>query len=94
MTENRKTEYLKFINTALLTILTSVMIFFATQIQLLHRKIDKMNVQASTEQVQRVNNSNLILDHEGRIRMLEENMKSHVDDLKSWTEDNFEKRRR
>lgn len=95
MTNNsEKRDYLKFVNTGLLTLLTTVMIFFAISVQNLHQKIDNMNVETQKEQVQRINNSNLLLDHEGRIRLLEDDMKNHVDELKGWTEDNFVKRQR
>lgn len=95
MTESNNDKinnFLKYLNTTLITLMTIVLLYGVGAVNKLHDSVDKLNIQMEVESTQRQNNSQVILDHEGRIRSLEKDMETHVDGLKDWTNENFVKK--
>jgi len=89
---DRIANFLKYLNTGLISIMTLILLYGVNSINKLHDSVDALNIKMEVEATQRQNNSQVILDHEGRIRSLENDMKTHVDGLKDWTTDNFVKK--
>jgi len=92
-TQNDKlTTFLKYFNSALITVITLILLYGVNSINQLHDSVDELKLKIEVEATQRQNNSGIILDHEGRIRSLEDNMKTHEAEIKEWTNDNFIKK--
>ena len=65
------TNFLKYLNTAMITIMTIILLYGVGAINKLHDSVDEVKLKMEVESTQRQNNSSIILDHEGRIRSLE-----------------------
>ena len=68
------TNFLKYLNTGLITIMTMILLYGVSAVNKLHDSVDELKLKIEVEAMQRQNNSGIILDHEGRIRSLENEM--------------------
>lgn len=89
---NGRGELLKYINTILLSVLTLVLSYGVGSLVNMHNKLDSLIIKQATEEVQRHNNSQLILDHEGRIKSLEKDMREHEDEIKEWVDKSYQRK--
>ena len=64
-------NFLKYLNTAMITIMTVILLYGVSAINKLHDSVEEVKLKMEVESTQRQNNSSIILDHEGRIRSLE-----------------------
>jgi len=95
MTEkpDRIASFLKYFNSALITLMTVLLMYGIGAINKMHDSIDDLKIKIEIEATQRLNNSGVILDHETRIRMLEDEMNSHIDDIKDWSDNRYERKK-
>lgn len=93
MADNDKiSTFLKYLNSGLITLMTLLLIYGVASITDMRKSVDDIKIKQEIEGVQRQNNSGVVLDHEGRIRSLENDLQRRTVDIKEWTSTNFVKK--